>query len=79
MLVNQAGAGPTNKLTAAIVGSFAWILSKTLVAHFLHADFADPVLWDAALPIYLWGAGYFIKDQANVATPLVVKAPEDAK
>lgn len=80
MQVTQPSINPTNKLTAAVVAVFA-VEFVRLIANNVWPGAADESLWVAAQPIGVFIAGWFIKDDANVAVPVVVQTaqPEAAK
>lgn len=82
MKVIQPSINPTNKLTAAVVSVFT-IEVVRLIANNIWPGAADESLWVAAQPIGVFVAGWFIKDDANVAVPVVVETPapgaEDGK
>ena len=66
MNVNQPSpVNPTNKLTAAVAGTFAWNISRVVVTN-LWPEYGDIDLWAAALPVFVWAFGYVVKDAANV-------------
>lgn len=65
MKVNQLTAKPTNKLTAAMVGA-AVVETARSVSDALWPGLLDGPFWIAIYPLAIFGAGYFIKDAANV-------------
>lgn len=64
-IVNQPSRNPTNKLTAAVVGSAVVEVLRALANHFF-PDFAQPELWTALAPVIVFGCGWFISDAPNV-------------
>jgi len=64
-IVNQPSRNPTNKLTAAVVGSAVVEVCRALAGHFF-PDFAQPELWTSLAPVIVFGCGWFISDAPNV-------------
>ena len=64
MVVDQQTFNPTNKLTAAMIGTLGWAVTKAFVTNFF-PEFDDQYLWEAALPVFVGLPGYFIRDQAT--------------
>jgi hypothetical protein len=71
----QPSANPTNKLTAAVVGVAAINVVRVVVSNIWPAV-TDDGFWMAMDPLAVFLAGWFVKDEANVATPVVVSTPE---
>lgn len=63
--VSQPTPNPTNKLTAAIIGSAVCELARVILAN-LAPGWAEPSLWVALSPIIIFLCGYFVKDAPNV-------------
>lgn len=83
-LVNQVSQNPTNKLSAAVIAAAVVSLSRAVTSHFW-PEFADQSLWDALLPIAVYLAGYFVRDEATVvvtqnvvATDVIMPEQSDA-
>src|SRR5687767_10241526 len=73
MKITQPTINPTNKLTAAVAGAFAWALWKAIMVAFV-PEFGGEYLYDAAVPVFVGVAGWFIRDEANT-TAVVVQTP----
>lgn len=78
MAVTQLAPNPTNKLTAAMVASFAVELLKLIISN-VWPDWYNEALFVAMSPIAIIAVGYFIKDEANVSVPTVVHNPDEGK
>lgn len=63
--IDQGTQNPTNKLTAAIVAAAIVAVGQSLADVFWPGIF-DQKVWTALFPIAVWGAGYFVKDEATV-------------
>lgn len=74
-LVNQNSVNPTNKLTAAMIGTLGWAITKAFVTNFF-PEFNEPYLWEAALPVFVGLPGYFSRDTATTVVVQEVVATE---
>lgn len=74
MKVTQPSVNPTNKLTAAVLASFAVELIR-LIANNIWNGAVDESFWIAVYPVAVFAAGWFVKDDANVTVPVVVQTP----
>ena len=64
--VNQPTINPTRKLTSAVIATAALEITRVLAGHFLPGVF-DPAFWLAVSPLVVFGVGYLVKDEPNVA------------
>lgn len=62
--VKQPSARPTNKLTAAMLGTLLVSMSTVFVRN-MWPDWDEPDVWLALYPVSVWAFGYFIKDEKN--------------
>lgn len=62
--INQPTKNPTNKLTAATVGS-AMVSVIGLMLKNLAPDWYDPEVLVSLLPIIVFAAGWFVRDAPN--------------
>jgi hypothetical protein len=63
--VNQQTINPTRKLTAAVVAT-AVMETLRIVTTQVWPDVFDQAFWSAMLPVAVFAAGWFIKDEPNV-------------
>lgn len=64
--VNQPSINPTRKLTAAVIAT-AGIEVTRIVAEQVFPGVFDGAFYAAISPIVVFGVGYFVKDEPNVA------------
>lgn len=64
MNVNQPSARPTNKLTAAMLGSLVVSVTAVIVRN-VAPGYDDPNLWLALSPVMVIVFGYVVKDAPN--------------
>ena len=76
MGVKQPTINPTNKLTAAMVGSAA-ISIIGLILKNLFPEWYDPQVLLNATPLVVFACGWFIKDNPNVV--IDVSSTDDSK
>jgi len=62
--VNQPTARPTNKLTAAMLGSLTVSVAAVIVRN-LAPEWESPDLWLALAPVMTGVFGYVVKDAPN--------------
>lgn len=75
MKVNQPSpVNPTNKLTASVV-AVALMNVARIVIEVIWPNTTDQALWIALDPVAVFAVGYFIRDEANVSTPVVISTP----
>jgi len=63
--VNQPTTRPTNKLTAATLGS-ALVAVAAVITDNLAPSWSDPKMWAAITPVVVFACGYLVKDKPNV-------------
>ena len=72
--VAQPTINPTNKLTASVI-AVALMNVARIVIEAAWPNTTDQALWIALDPIAVFAVGYWIRDDANVSTPVVVSTP----
>lgn len=73
--VNQGSINPTRKLSAAVIATAVLELLRVALGHFLPGTF-DPAFWAAMSPVFIFGVGWFVKDEPNVVVVSEQPLPE---
>lgn len=63
--VSQPSARPTNKLTAAVIGTALVEVARVGIGYVI-PEFGDQTMWIALAPIVVYATGWFVKDKPNV-------------